>query len=184
MKEKAGRRELESILFVTDRPLSLSKLASLLELEKEEVEKLIKEIKRELEKRNAGFLLKKRAGGYRFYTNPSSAPYVEKLISTVQLRKLTQAALETLAIVAYKQPVTKSEINAIRGVNSEATLQTLIEKGLIKEVGRKEGPGQPILYGTTRKFLEMVGIEDLSELPSWESFKGERKERETPESSG
>jgi segregation and condensation protein B len=92
------------------------------------------------------------------------------------MRRLTQAALETLAIVAYKQPVTKGEINAIRGVNSEATLQTLIEKGLVKEVGRKEGPGQPILYGTTRKFLEMVGVEDLSELPSWESFKDEKEE--------
>jgi segregation and condensation protein B len=176
MKKKAGRRELESILFVTDRPLSLSKLSSLLELERGEVEKLLEEIKKELEERDAGFLLKRKAGGYRFYTNPSSAPYVEKLLSTVQMRRLTQAALETLAIVAYKQPVTKGEINAIRGVNSEATLQTLIEKGLVKEVGRKEGPGQPILYGTTRKFLEMVGVEDLSELPSWESFKDEKEE--------
>ncbi len=176
MKKKAGRRELESILFVTDRPLSLSKLSSLLELERGEVEKLLREIKKELEERDAGFLLERKAGGYRFYTNPSSAPYVEKLLSTVQMRRLTQAALETLAIVAYKQPVTKGEVNAVRGVNSEATLQTLVEKGFVKEVGRKRCPGQPILYGTTRKFLEMVGVEDLSELPSWESFKDEKEE--------
>lgn len=159
------RMKLEAILFVADRALSLKKIASILELPVEECKELLKELKESYLKEKRGFQLKEVAGGYRLFTNPEAAPYVEKLVCGVEAKKLTQAALETLAIIAYRQPITKSEVSAIRGVDSGAVIQTLIEKNLVREVGRGETLGHPILLGTTSHFLEVFGLKSLEELP-------------------
>lgn len=166
------RSIVESLLFAADKPLSLSELSKIVEVDKKIIKKVLADLKVEYERENRGFRLRQLAGGYRLYTSPESAPYIEKLLFSSGRRRsiLTQAALETLAIVAYKQPVTRGEINEIRGVNSEAVITTLIERELIKEVGRTKDPGNPILYGTTPRFLETFGLNNLSELPPLENF--------------
>lgn len=169
------RRNLEAILFVADRALSLKKIAGILELPVEECQQLLREIREDYLREERGFQLKEVAGGYRLFTHPEAAPYVEKLVCGVEAKKLTQAALETLAIIAYRQPVTKSEVSAIRGVDSGAVIQTLIEKNLIKEVGRKEALGNPILLGTTSHFLEVFGLNSLNDLPPLDEGKEDRK---------
>lgn len=185
-KKKASRKDLEAVFFVADRPLTIEQLSQILELPSKEVEKLVEGLVQSYREEERGFQLRQTSGGYRLYTASDCAEYVEKLIAHTQKRRLTQAALETLAIVAYRQPITKAEISAARGVNSEGTIQTLVERGLIKEIGREDTPGQPILYGTTRTFLELFNLNSLDELPSLEEFQleeGADEVRETPESS-
>lgn len=166
---------LESLLFVADRPLNSGRLAQVTEMDESTVKKVLANLAEEYSRKNRGFQLREIGGGWRLYTHPGYASYVEKLVLSSDYRRLTQAALETLAIVAYKQPVARVEINAIRGVNAEAVLSSLIDKELIKEVGRENSPGQPILYGTTQQFLEAFGLKDISELPSLEEFAPDEK---------
>lgn len=156
---------IEALLFVANEPLSVKTIAEITERSAYDVEVLLKEIKADCERQMKGFCLLEVAEGYSFITRSEYAPYIEKLVKP-RLNALTQAALETLAIIAYKQPVTKSEIDEIRGVNSDSALNTLLERTLIEETGRKEGPGRPILYGTTKDFLKYFGLKDLKELPS------------------
>jgi len=154
---------IEALLFVANEPLSIKTIAEITERSEYEVEVSLMEIKADCEREGKGFCLLEVAEGYSFVTRPEFASYIEKLVKP-RLNNLTQAALETLAIIAYKQPVTKSEIDEIRGVNSDSAINTLLARSLIEDAGRKESPGRPIIYETTRDFLKYFGLKDLKEL--------------------
>ena len=160
------RRQLEAILFVADEPVPLNQLAQVTETARAEVQSALEAIRRDCEDAGRGVTLREVAGGWRMYTHPDVAAYVERFVLAVQQPRLTQAALETLAIVAYKQPVSRQQISAIRGVDSDGVVTTLENRGLVREVGRDPGPGQAILYGTTSLFLERMGLANLDGLPS------------------
>jgi segregation and condensation protein B len=159
-------RALEALLFVSDEPLSGSVLAQALEVDRRTAEELCQRLAAELEARDAGIVLRNVAGGWRLFTHPDTAAEVERFVLSSRQARLTKAALETLAIVAYKQPVTRHQVSSIRGVNSEGVLRALQDKGLIEEAGREETPGRPVLYGTTPAFLERLGLPSLAALPS------------------
>ena len=157
---------LESFLFISDSPIRLETLVEILpESNKEAILEGIRQIQIEYEDRSKGIELVEVAGGYQFRTKPSWAGWVSRL-KKVKAVKLSQAALETLAIVAYRQPIIRPTIEEIRGVDSGSVLHTLLEKGLIKMMGRKDLPGRPIVYGTTKTFLELFSLNTLSDLPS------------------
>ena len=156
---------LESLFFVSESPLRLETLIEILsELSKEAILEGIRRIKTEYEEDSKGMELLEVAGGYQFRTKPKWAEWVQRLKKTKTV-KLSRSALETLAIVAYRQPVIRPAIEDIRGVDSGWVLRTLLEKGLIKIMGRKEMPGRPIVYGTTKAFLELFSLNTLSDLP-------------------
>jgi segregation and condensation protein B len=161
---------LESLLLVSDEPLSPAKTAEVLEISEREAEQALDELANDLQRDERGIQLRRIAGGYRFFTHPGHAHYIEKLVVSWDSRRLTQAALETLAVIAYKQPVAKAEISAIRGVSADAAVASLMSKGLVKELGREKSPGSPILYGTSRLFLEKFGINHLKDLPPLAEF--------------
>jgi segregation and condensation protein B len=158
-------RDLESLLFVSDEPVSSTVLAQALDVDRREADELCDELSKAYEQRRAGVVLRNVAGGWRLTTHPEAAPVVEQYVLASRHARLTKAALETLAIVAYKQPVTRHQISAIRGVNSDGVLRALIDRGLVDEVGREDAPGRPMLYGTTPEFLERLGLPSLSALP-------------------
>jgi segregation and condensation protein B len=160
-----ARRAVEAILFLAEEPMSTSILAQTLEIGRQRIDALLADLAREYEARASGLVLHQVAGGWRMLTHPHAAPYVEQFVRSSRHARLTRAALETLSIVAYKQPVTRHQIGGIRGVNSDGVLRTLIDRGLIQEVGRDEGPGRAVLYGTTTQFLERLGLASLSDLP-------------------
>ena len=156
---------LEALLFVSDEPVASVVLAQALGVERREAEDLCEELARGYQERGAGITLRNVGGGWRLSTHPDAAPVVERYVLAARHVRLTKAALETLSIVAYKQPVTRHQISGIRGVNSEGVLRALVDRGLVVEVGREETPGRPVLYGTTPEFLERLGLSSLSELP-------------------
>ncbi len=158
------RSALEAILMVIDEPVKIEVLAQITNTPIQDVEKELDAISFELEERQSGYLLRQVAGGWRFYTNEECWPIVEKFVKEGQPTKLTQASLETLAVIAYKQPVSKGRISAIRGVNVDSVIRTLLNRGLIEEAGI-EHESQSILYRTTNYFLEKLGINDLGQLP-------------------
>jgi segregation and condensation protein B len=159
-------RALEALLFVSDEPLTASVLAQALELDRRTVESMCDRLQAGLEARGSGLVLRNVAGGWRLFTHPDAQPVVERFVLSSRQARLTKAALETLAIVAYKQPVTRHQVSGIRGVNSDGVLRALVDRGLIEEAGRDEGPGRPVLYGTTPTFLERLGLPSLAALPS------------------
>ena len=159
---------LECILFVAGEPLALPDIARALDCLDLEAESAIDELKSALHHRGSGLQLLQIAGGYQLATRPEHAESVGRLLAR-GAPKLSRAAVETAAIIAYRQPVTQPEIEAVRGVGCGSVLNTLEDRGLITEVGRKQTVGRPILYGTTRDFLHYFGIADLSELPSLDS---------------
>ena len=159
-------RELEALLFVSDEPVGSVALAQALGTSRQEVDRLCDELASLYEERGAGITLRNVAGGWRLTTHPDAAEAVERYVLASRHTRLTKAALETLAIVAYKQPVTRHQISSVRGVNSDGVLRALVDRGLVAEVGREETPGRPVLYGTTPEFLERLGLPSLSELPS------------------
>jgi segregation and condensation protein B len=156
---------LEAILMVIDEPVKIEILAQITNTPIDDVDKELQAIAFDLEEKQSGYLLKQVAGGWRFYTNEACWPVVEKFVKEGQPAKLTQASLETLAVVAYKQPVSKGRISAIRGVNVDSVIRTLVNRGLIEEAGI-EHESQSILYKTTNYFLERLGINDLTQLPA------------------
>ncbi|NWG04516.1 MAG: SMC-Scp complex subunit ScpB [Syntrophaceae bacterium] len=157
---------LESLFFVSESPLRLDTLVEILpESNRETIFNGIRQIQTEYDDPSKGIELTEVAGGYQFRTKPIWAGWVNRL-KKVKATKLTQAGLETLAIVAYRQPIIRSVIEEIRGVDSGSALHTLLEKGLIKVMGRKDLPGRPIVYGTTKTFLELFGLNTLSDLPT------------------
>ena len=165
-RRRRTRGALEALFFVSDEPLTASVLAQALDLDRRAVEALCDRLQRELEDRGSGLVLRNIAGGWRLYTHPDTAPVVEQFVLSSRQARLTKAALETLAIVAYKQPVTRHQVSAIRGVNSDGVLRALVDRGLIEEAGREEAPGRPVLYATTPEFLERLGLPSLAALPS------------------
>lgn len=156
------KKLLEGLLFVAWEPVTLKRLAEIIECDNSLTKELLLEIRADFA--GHGFQLTEIAGGWQFLTPAELAPYIEKLYNP-RTQQLSKAALETLAIVAYRQPVTRLEIDNIRQVKSDAVLNKLMEKSLVKEVGRLEGPGRPILYGTTREFLAAFGLVKLADLP-------------------
>ncbi|RLA81151.1 MAG: SMC-Scp complex subunit ScpB [Deltaproteobacteria bacterium] len=160
------KRIIEALLFTHGHPLTVRELAELLpEWSREEVAKAAEELLQEYEERGVSFKVERIAGGYQFRSRPQYAQWIRRL-KKVRPIKLSRAAMEALAIVAYRQPVSRGEVEEIRGVDSGWVLGSLMEKGLIKPVGRKEAPGRPLLYGTTKKFLEVFGLRDLKDLPT------------------
>jgi segregation and condensation protein B len=159
-------RALEALLFVSDEPLTPSVIAQSLEVDRRTADALCDRLTKELEDRDAGVLLRNVAGGWRLFTHPDTAPEVERFVLSSRQARLTKAALESLAIVAYKQPVTRHQITSIRGVNSDGVIRALQDKGLVEEAGREETPGRPILLATTPAFLERLGLPSLAALPS------------------
>lgn len=162
---------IEALVFASEIPLTVDKIRKVLrEVEKKEIRSVIYELIKEYGERNGGFSLVEVAGGFQFRTRADLAVWIRNLRGT-KPAMLTQAAMETLAVVAYRQPVVKSEIDRIRGVDVSGTLKGLLEKRLVGIVGRKDVPGKPILYGTTKKFLEFFDLKDLSELPTLRELK-------------
>jgi segregation and condensation protein B len=165
-----ARRAVEAVLMAAVEPVEPQVLAQLVEIPVSEVEALCAALEEEYERDGRGFALARVAGGYRYQTRADLAPYVERFVLEGQTARLSPAALETLAIVAYKQPVSRAQLSAIRGVNVDSTLSTLEQRGYVEEVGHDPGPGQAILYGTTRRFLEQMGLDSLADLPPLAEF--------------
>ena len=163
-------RAIEAILMVAEEPVDLHLLAQLLEVAPAEVERRCEALAGDYAEQDRGFVLTRVAGGYRFQSHPDLAPYVERFVLEGQHARLSAAALETLSIVAYKQPVSRAQLAAIRGVNVDGVVRTLIHRGYIEEVARDPGPGQAALYGTSRIFLERLGLDSLDELPPLADF--------------
>jgi segregation and condensation protein B len=163
-------RAIEAIVMQADEPIEPHLLAQLLEISPARVDELCTELAAAYEADDRGFTLVRVAGGYRFQSHPDLAPYVERFAVEGQSVRLSAAALETLAIVAYKQPVSRAQVASIRGVNAEAVMRTLEQRGYIEEVARDPGPGQAVLYGTTRGFLERLGIDSVDDLPPLGEF--------------
>jgi segregation and condensation protein B len=165
-----ARRAIEAILMVADEPLEPHLLAQLLEVSPARVEELCAELVNAYEADERGFVLARVAGGYRFQSHPDLAPYVERFALEGQSARLSAAALETLAIVAYKQPVSRAQVAAIRGVNVDGVMRTLQVRGYVEEIGRDPGPGLAVLYGTSRLFLERLGLDTVDDLPPLGAF--------------
>ena len=170
MSDTVLRGTLEALLFVTDEPLPAARVAKLLEMEEPDVTAALAALADEYARDERGFQLREVAGGWRMYSHPAFHPVVESMILSWDTRRLSQAALEALSVIAYHQPVTRQGVNAVRGVNSEAVISSLVEKGLVREVGRDRMQGNAVIYGTTRTFLEKFGLKDLEELPPLEEF--------------
>ncbi|MDE2058224.1 MAG: SMC-Scp complex subunit ScpB [candidate division NC10 bacterium] len=157
---------LEALLFMSDAPLSLERIEAVLDgYPKAEVSRLLADLQEQCRQPERGVIVSEVAGGYRLTTKPEVAPWIQRLRGSKPAR-LSKAALETLALIAYKQPITKPEIEAVRGVMVDGVLKTLVERDLVRILGRKPEVGRPILYGTSRSFLEYFGFKDLSELPT------------------
>ncbi|WDZ82406.1 SMC-Scp complex subunit ScpB [Micromonospora cathayae] len=169
MAEEELRGALEAILLVVDEPVSVATLAQVLEQPVERVGGALERIAAGYTEAGHGFELRRAAGGWRLYTRPAYAPYVERFILDGQSVRLTQAALETLAVVAYKQPVTRSRISAIRGVNCDGVIRTLVSRGLVAECGTEPDSGA-YLYRTTTLFLEKLGLDSVDDLPPLAPF--------------
>ena len=161
---------VEALVFAAEIPLSLERIKEILEdIEKKEIERCLQDIAREYGERQGGICLQAVAGGFQFRTKNEFAFWIKKLKKSRS--SLTAATMETLAIIAYRQPVVKSEIDNIRGTDAGGPLKRLLERNLVRIVGRKDVPGRPIIYGTTKKFLEVFNLKDLSELPTLREFK-------------
>lgn len=161
---------LEALLFINEKPIEVSELAEILAIKRSEIDDILKELSADYMNRSSGICIVKVAGGYQMCSAPENETWVRKMYQERGKQKLSAASLETLAIIAYKQPVTRIEIEAIRGVNVDGVVKKLSELGLIKIAGRKDVVGKPFLYITTRKFLEYFGINTLKDLPKLEEF--------------
>ena len=168
---------LEAMLLVSSDPVSASALASVLGLAPGEVASLLAELQAEYADANRGIQLREVAGGWRLFTHPAYHEQVEALVLSWDTQKLSQAALETLAVVAYHQPVTRETVKGIRGVNSDGVISSLVDKGLVRELGRDPQRGQAIIYGTTNAFLEKFGLRSTRDLPDLEQFAPDEQSR-------
>ena len=168
---------LEAMLLVSSDPVSASSLASVLGIAPGEAASLLAELKVEYEEAERGFQLREVAGGWRLFTHPAYHDQVEALVLSWDTQKLSQAALETLAVIAYHQPVTRETVKGIRGVNSDGVISSLVDKGLVREMGRDPQRGQAIIYGTTTAFLEKFGLRSTKDLPDLEQFAPDEQTR-------
>lgn len=169
---------LEALLLVSSDPVSASALAQALGIAPGEAASLLAELKVEYEEANRGFQLREVAGGWRLFTHPAYHDQVEAFVLSWDTQKLSQAALETLAVIAYHQPVTRETVKGIRGVNSDGVISSLVDKGLVREMGRDPQRGQAILYGTTNAFLEKFGLRSTKDLPDLEQFAPDEQARQ------
>lgn len=158
-------KAIEAILMVAQEPVETHLLAQLLEIAPGIVDEICDQLATDYEQQGRGFELVRVAGGLRFQSRAELAPYVERFVLEGQSSRLSAAALETLAIVAYKQPISRAQIAAIRGVNVDGVMRTLVHRGYLEELGRDPGPGQAVLFGTSREFLERLGLDSLDDLP-------------------
>ncbi len=172
------KRALEALLIATDTPLSEKRIAEILNISEQDIQRHVDELNQEYQSTGRAFEVKKIAGGYQIYTLPEFAGYINALIE--KKSSLSKAALETLAIIAYHQPLTRAGVEKLRGVDSTWILDALLAKGLIKTCGRLQAPGRPIRYSTTKEFLRYFGINDLTDLPREEEF-GEKISTMFPE---
>lgn len=161
---------IEAMLFVTDEPVGVITLADMLEVDPAQVEAALVELRDKLAAEERGVQLREVAGGWRLFTHPVYHELIEKYVISWDTRRLSQAALETLAVVAYSQPVTRGQVAAVRGVNSDSSINSLVEKGLLREAGTADAPGNPVLYATTRAFLEKFGLRSTADLPDLDQF--------------
>jgi segregation and condensation protein B len=168
--DRAAEAAVEAVLTVATDPVPPGLLAELLELSVDRVEALCAELAASYEREGRGFKLARVAGGYRLQSHEAYAGHVERFVLDGSPTKLSAAALETLAVVAYKQPVSRTQVSAIRGVNADGVLRLLAARGYVAEVGRDSGPGQAVLFGTTEGFLERLGIDSLADLPPLAEF--------------
>lgn len=166
MEESEKRSLFEALLFVSSEPLLFHNVKRIIDISEDEFRKIMSELMTEYNNREGGILITEVAKGYQMVTNPKHASLIRMFLGVQASNKLSMAALETLAIIAYKQPITKAEIERVRGVNSDGVLKTLLDKRLIKVIGKKEAPGRPLFYGTTQEFLQYFGLRDLTELPT------------------
>ncbi len=159
------RALIEAMLFVAEDPIPVTEIAEVLEEPHAVVQEELDAYAADLESSGRGIVLREIGGGWRLFTHPDARPYLERFAATDRVTRLSKAALETLAVVAYKQPVSRGQVSEIRGVDSDRALRTLERRGLISEVGVAPGPGQALLFGTTPLFLEKLGVRGLEELP-------------------
>ncbi|MFH1778062.1 MAG: SMC-Scp complex subunit ScpB [Candidatus Omnitrophota bacterium] len=165
------KKIIEAILFVSNRAVTLDQLKAVItDVELKDIKAAITSLKEDYQQNHHGIHLMEVAGGYLLCTDPFCEPWLKKLFKSKQIVRLSGPSLETLSIIAYKQPVTRPEIEIIRGVNVEGVLKTLMERGLVMIKGRRESPGRPIVYGTTEQFLEYFGLKSLKDLPPLDSF--------------
>lgn len=162
---------IEGILFVSEGIVKARDISSVLEITEKKVYEIIELLEKEYIDENRGFILKRVSGGFRLYSNPALSEILIKFIKSNIRAHLSQAALETLAIISYRQPVTRTQVAEIRGVRTDSVILTLVDKGLIKEAGKLKEPGNPILYKITDRFLELLGIESLKDLPLLDDIK-------------
>ena len=161
---------IEAMLFVAGEPLNIKDIYTNLELDRKTVKEILNELAEDFKSESRGIKLINIDDSYQFVTKPENSEFIQKLLKKNKRQSLSQASIESLAIVAYKQPITRVDIDEIRGVKSESALQRLLERDLIKDVGRLEVPGRPILYGTTDEFLRQFGLQSLKELPSLDLY--------------
>ena len=180
MENQDNRHQIiEALLFASDSPLSKDKIQAVLkEITLDQIEEIIDSLNEKYRMEGHSFVIKKIAKGYQMYTLPDFAPWIKALFSHTRREKLSQQSLEVLAIVAYKQPIVKSDIDRLRGVNSEGPIFTLLDRKLITIAGRKPAPGRPLLYGTTQEFLTHFGLKDLDDLPRIEELEMLLKKKE------
>mgnify|MGYP002766178807 CR=1 FL=1 len=168
---------IESMLFVTDEPVGVLTFADMLQVDPARVQESLVYLQSELEQAERGIQLREVAGGWRLYTHPRYHELIERYVLSWDTRKLSQAALETLAVVAYCQPITRNGVASVRGVSSDSSINSLVEKGLLREAGTQDAPGNPVLYATTRTFLEKFGLRSVRDLPLLESFAPDEETR-------
>ena len=163
---------IEALLFASERPLTAEQIKQAFDenLSAEDISSSLEALRTDYEAQGRGFRLFEIAGGYQLVTDPRFSAYLKKFYQEREKKRLSQASLETLSVIAYRQPVTRADIEFIRGVNVDGALKTLLEKGIVKIIGRKEVPGRPMLYGTTREFLDHFGLKSVKELPALSEY--------------
>jgi len=164
------RKIVEAIMLLAEDPIPARQIGEVLERPRAAVEGILRDLAAEYQRADRGFVLRETAGGWRMYTNPDCHPWLERFVKSHTPGRLTGAAMEVLAIIAYKGPLSRAQIAEIRGVDSDGVVRTLSARGLIEETGRDSGPGTPVLFGVTRDFLEGMGLRSLDELPSLKDF--------------
>lgn len=162
---------IESLLFVATEPLPAERIKEVTGMDKKTVLEALRDLKQEFEAGNHGIQIAEIAGGFQMVTLSENSPWIKKFLTVKTTGRLSKPGLETLAIIAYKQPIIRTEIETIRGVDCGGVIKTLLERRMVKIIGRKEMPGKPMLYGTTKEFLEYFGLNNLSELPTLKEFK-------------
>jgi segregation and condensation protein B len=169
---------VEGVLFISEGLVKASEISSILKIKEKKVYEIIGLLEKEYADNNRGFILKRVAGGFRLYSNPALNDVLIRFAKSNIRTHLSQAALETLAIISYRQPVTRTQVAEIRGVRTDSVILTLVDKGLIKEAGKLKEPGSPLLYKTTDRFLELLGIDSIKDLPPLEFMKENDEEKQ------